>query len=148
MSDDEPRDDAPEGAAGSDPVLPSDPPDEAGGGDEDDREAAPGDGDRDSLSERALDDDWDEADEDYEGVDELDVRDALRKALRVSAPDTVKITRGVQDRIRDRSAGRYFADGWSTSSAPHATYLVTTLLMLLLVLAAWWLLGPVLYTLP
>lgn len=83
----------------------------------------------------------DDGDEDL-GVDEVDVRDALRAALQVPPPDDIKIARGVQRRIREKTAGRYFSDGWSTSTEPRNTYLVTAALMLALVLLAWWLLAP------
>jgi hypothetical protein len=85
----------------------------------------------------------DERPEDVE-LDEVDVRDLLRKALDPPAASTPPdILQGVQQRIRDRSQGKFFGDGWSTSLAPRATFLVTSLLMLLVTLVVWLLLGPV-----
>ena len=76
-------------------------------------------------------------------LDEVDVRDLLRKALEPPADEPPKdILTGVQRRIRARSAGRFFADGWSTSVAPRATFLVTALLMLLVAIITWVLIGP------
>lgn len=80
--------------------------------------------------------------EDELELDEVDVRDLLRSALVVPDQDEREMTRRVQKRIREESRGRYFADGWSTASAPRATFLVTSALMLLVVILVWWLLGP------
>jgi hypothetical protein len=76
-------------------------------------------------------------------VDPVDVRDLLRRALeppRDERPPTV--LPAVQQRIRVASKGRFFADGWSTSSAPRATYLVTAIVMLLVTVVLWLLLRP------
>ena len=83
-------------------------------------------------------------DDDFE-LDDVDVKDLLRSALRPpsSRTRTSKIRRGVQQRIREQSRGRYFADGWSVTKAPKVTFLVTTLLMLLLTLLAWAVLSPI-----
>jgi len=76
-------------------------------------------------------------------IDAVDVRDLLRDALREPKRSaSKKITAGVQKRIRQRSGGRFFADGWSTSREPRALYLATSLLMLLVVVLAWFLLTP------
>jgi hypothetical protein len=78
-------------------------------------------------------------------LDEVDVKDLLRRALgplprgKAPAPD---ILRGVQRRIRDESKGRFFADGWSTTPAPRATFLVTSLVILLVSVALWLALSP------
>jgi len=76
-------------------------------------------------------------------LDEIDVRDLLRDALRVTPARGVPAVRGaVQRAIRERSGGRFFSDAWSTSAAPRATFLVTSLLLVALVIAAWFLLSP------
>ena len=76
-------------------------------------------------------------------MDAVDVRDLLREALREPKRRASKnIAAGVQQRIRQRSGGRFFADGWSTTREPRALYLVTSLLMLLVVVLAWFLLTP------
>lgn len=75
-------------------------------------------------------------------LDDVDVRDLLRSALSTPPPKGEAITEGVQRRIRERTQGRYFADGWSTSTAPKATFLITSILMLVVLLLAWILLTP------
>jgi hypothetical protein len=72
------------------------------------------------------------------------VRDLLKRAfatetLAKSAPD---ILRGVQRRIRARSRGKFFSDGWSTMQARLA-YLLVALITLLLVALAYYALLPV-----
>jgi hypothetical protein len=64
-------------------------------------------------------------------LDEVDVRDLLRGALR-PPPGAVapSLLPGVQRRLRRRSRGKFYGDGWSTASSPRSTYLVTSLLML------------------
>ena len=59
------------------------------------------------------------------------LRSALRGALRgdEEAPDLLA---GFQKKVRERSDGKFYADGWSTSRHPPVnTYLVTGILMLL-----------------
>jgi hypothetical protein len=75
-------------------------------------------------------------------LDDVDVRDLLRSALKTPEPKPEVITEGVQRRIRERTKGRYFSDGWSTSTAPKATFLVTSILMLIVLVLAWLLLTP------
>jgi hypothetical protein len=79
---------------------------------------------------------------------ELDAEseDALRDMLRgaLDSPESVPdLTRGVQQKLRLRSGGKFFADGWSTVKHPPLnTYLVTSLLMLLVLVAIYALLAP------
>ena len=44
-----------------------------------------------------------------------------------------ELLQGVQRRIRTRSRGKFYGDGWSTAKSPRSTYLVTSLLMLVLI---------------
>lgn len=79
-----------------------------------------------------------EGDEGGEGVelDEVDVRDLLRAALEPPAPKAKEdaiLLKGVQKRIRLRSRGKFYADGWSTSKSPRSTYLMTSIFMLVLI---------------
>ncbi|MBI4701482.1 MAG: hypothetical protein HY744_10040 [Deltaproteobacteria bacterium] len=76
-------------------------------------------------------------------IDAVDVKDLLRRALRPPARPAASILRGVQRRIRQESGGRFFADGWSTATAPRATFLVTALVMLAVVALAWLWLVPI-----
>lgn len=76
-------------------------------------------------------------------VDEVDLKEALRGALRpppgAVAPD---ILRGVQKKLRVRSRGKFYGDGWSTSASPRSTYLVTSAIMLVLVAIVFLVLMP------
>jgi hypothetical protein len=64
-------------------------------------------------------------------LEEERMRSIVRGALRggTEAPDVLA---GVQKKLRERSDGKFYADGWSTARhAPVNTYFVTSLLMLL-----------------
>ncbi|MFO0760103.1 MAG: hypothetical protein U0359_26715 [Byssovorax sp.] len=78
-----------------------------------------------------------------EVLDEVDVRELLRSALApppgAVAPD---LLRGVQRKLRHRSRGKFYGDGWSTARAPRSTYLVTSLLMLILIALVFFILVP------
>jgi hypothetical protein len=76
-------------------------------------------------------------------LDEVDLKDLLRGALR-PPPGAVapKLLTGVQRRLRVRSKGKFYGDGWSTSESPRSTYLVTSLVMLALVALVFLILIP------
>ena len=70
------------------------------------------------------------------------IRALLRKSsgMEPEAPDLVA---GFQRKLRKRSGGKFYADGWSTSKEPPImTYLITSLLMLAMVFAAYAVLQP------
>ncbi len=71
------------------------------------------------------------------------VRDLVRRSLStdVVARDSPSLLAGVQRRIRNRSRGKFFADGWSTKQA-RASYALVALVTLLLVALAYYALGP------
>ncbi len=73
--------------------------------------------------------------EEDDGVlDEVDLKDALRGALRPPSGSVApSLLRGVQKKLRVRSKGKFYGDGWSTAQSPRSTYLVSSLLMLLLI---------------
>jgi hypothetical protein len=73
---------------------------------------------------------------------EESVRQLMRGAL--SSPSVAPdLTQGVQRRIRARSRGKFYADGWSTAKHPPInTYLVTSVMMLALLCAIYSLLHP------
>jgi len=52
------------------------------------------------------------------------------------------LLRGVQRRIRRRSRGKFFADGWSTTDA-RVSHALIALAMLLVLVIAYFALGPV-----
>jgi hypothetical protein len=67
-------------------------------------------------------------------LDEVDMRELLRAAL-APPPGSVapSILPGVQRKLRRRSRGKFYGDGWSTARAPRSTYLVTSIVMLALI---------------
>ncbi|HEU5074782.1 MAG TPA: hypothetical protein VFU02_11420 [Polyangiaceae bacterium] len=70
------------------------------------------------------------------------IRALIRKSSRMEdeVPDLVA---GFQRKLRKRSGGKFYADGWSTSKEPPImTYLITSLLMLAMVFAAYAVLRP------
>jgi hypothetical protein len=77
-----------------------------------------------------------------ESDDEL-VRSLLKRTMAtdVVAKDTPDLLRGVQRRIRRRSRGKFFADGWSTGQAKIG-YVLVALITLVLVALAYFALGP------
>jgi hypothetical protein len=79
---------------------------------------------------------------DEESDDEL-VRDLLKRTLAfdIVAKDAPDLLRGVQRRIRRRSRGKFFGDGWSTGQA-RLGYVLVALATLVLVAAAYFVLGP------
>ncbi len=81
-------------------------------------------------------------DPEQQGSDAL--RDLVRRALadEVIAPETPDLLRGVQRRIRKRSRGRFFADGWSTTQSRMA-YVLVALITLLLVAVAFFAISPI-----
>ena len=112
--------------------------DEAPGEDEPGADAPASDAHRDRADRRT-----DERPRSGELLDEVDVRELLRSALApppgAVAPD---LLRGVQRKLRHRSRGKFYGDGWSTSRSPRSTYLTTSLLMLVLIALVFFILVP------
>ncbi len=81
---------------------------------------------------------------DEEGPDSDRFRSLLKLAVEAPPPPPkVDLLSGVQKRLRERSRGKFYADGWSTrEDNPRFTYLVTALVMLVLVLVAYFSLVP------
>jgi hypothetical protein len=71
------------------------------------------------------------------------MRGLLKRALAedVVAKDAPDLLQGVQRRIRKRSRGKFFADGWSTGQA-RIGYVLVALVTLVLVAIAYFGLGP------
>ena len=70
------------------------------------------------------------------------LRSMLRGALREEGP-APNVLAGVQKKIRERSKGKFYADGWSTAKHPPLnTYLITSLLMLAVLGISYALLSP------
>ncbi len=69
-------------------------------------------------------------------------RSLLRGALHEDTP-APDVLAGVQKKIRERSGGKFYADGWSTAKHPPLnTYLITSLLMLAVLGVSYALLSP------
>ncbi len=87
--------------------------------------------------------DDDEKHEEEPPLDEVEVRELLRRALR-PPPGSVapSLLSGVQQKLRTRSKGKFFGDGWSTARSPRSTYLGTSALMLVLLALVFLLLLP------
>lgn len=78
-------------------------------------------------------------------LDDDDVRALLKRAMRVETDVAVPppvVLAGVQRKIRQRSRGKFYADGWSTSGSPKATYFVTSMVMLVIVVVLYFALVP------
>lgn len=70
-----------------------------------------------------------------------DLRSALKGAAADEAPPDVLA--GFQKKLRERSGGKFYEDGWSTSRHPPInTYLITSLLMLAILGVIYALLAP------
>jgi hypothetical protein len=72
------------------------------------------------------------------------MRALLKRSLstEVLAKDAPDLLRGVQRRIRRRSRGKFFADGWSTTGQSRMGYVLVALVTLLLAAIAYYALGP------
>jgi hypothetical protein len=74
-------------------------------------------------------------------TDERSVRSILHRA-RIGAQHDVDLLGGVQRRIRERSRGRFYRDGWSRRGAATSTLMLTSLLMLVILLLVYFVLLP------
>ena len=80
-----------------------------------------------------------EADENEELA--ADLRSALKGGSTGDAPPDVLA--GFQKKLRERSGGKFYEDGWSTSRHPPInTYLITSLMMLAILGLIYALLAP------
>lgn len=76
-------------------------------------------------------------------IDDVDLKDALRGALRPPAGSVApNLLKGVQRKLRVRSRGKFYGDGWSTAESPKATYLITAIIMLILIAVLFFALVP------
>jgi hypothetical protein len=85
-----------------------------------------------------------ESEELRDSRDDDAMRTLLKRSLATETPSAApprELLRGVQRRIRTRSRGRFFADGWSTSSS-RVSYALVAVIMLVIVGIAYFALGP------
>lgn len=72
-----------------------------------------------------------------------ELRALLRRALTKDEPKPSRdLLRGVQQRIHRRSRGKFYRDGWSRTSGPASTYVVTSLIMLTMLVILYVVLVP------
>jgi hypothetical protein len=72
-----------------------------------------------------------------------EIKGWLHGALDRDETPKVDVLAGVQQKLRERSGGKFYADLWSTAKQPPiATFLVTALVMLAAVLIAYAILAP------
>jgi hypothetical protein len=88
----------------------------------------------------AADAEGSEATEDDAGARAM--RALLKRSLSRDTENAPDLLAGVQRRIRVRSRGKFFADGWSTTQA-RVNYALVAVLTLLFVVLAYFVLGPI-----
>jgi hypothetical protein len=67
---------------------------------------------------------------------------AMAGMLRARTPEPdPQLLAGVQRKLRERSRGKFYGDGWSTSQA-KMSYGLIALVMLMIVVVAYFVLGP------
>jgi hypothetical protein len=74
----------------------------------------------------------------------VELHTVMRQAFeeRGDAPQ-VDVLRGVQERLRERSGGKFYGDGWSTlRHPPFATFFITSLMMLAIIAIVYAILVP------
>ncbi len=74
------------------------------------------------------------------------MRALLKRSMDVDADAAITrvtpdLLRGVQKKIRQRSKGKFYADGWSTSQS-RVNYALVAIVMLLIIAMAYFALGP------
>jgi hypothetical protein len=69
------------------------------------------------------------------------MRALLKRSLARDGENAPDLLAGVQRRIRARSRGKFFADGWSTTQA-RVNYALIGISTLLLAVLAYYMLGP------
>jgi hypothetical protein len=88
----------------------------------------------------------DETDEkipdDRDSKDADAIRALLKRSIAKQEPEgPPDIVRKVQRRIRQRSKGKFFSDGWSTTQS-RVSYALVAVMMLLLIAVVYFALGP------
>jgi hypothetical protein len=83
---------------------------------------------------------------DFDEEADSEIRDMLRGAMQQREDEEQPppdVLRGVQRRLRERSGGKFYAEGWSTARHPPISmFLLTSLLMLAIVFIVYAVLSP------
>ncbi len=87
------------------------------------------------------DHDQNETREPMSSVDDDAMKSLLKRSLEGRAPSSPDLLPRVQERIRKRSRGKFFADGWSTAQT-RVSYVLVCVAMLVIVAVAYLALGP------
>jgi hypothetical protein len=77
--------------------------------------------------------------------DDAKLRDLMKQALAENDEEesSVDVLEGFQKKLRDRSGGKFYRDGWSTSRhPPFSTYFITSLMMLAVIAIIYAILTP------
>jgi hypothetical protein len=77
-----------------------------------------------------------------ESKDSLALAELVKRSLGTPPKDGPDILRGVQRKLRQRSRGKFYGDGWSTANT-RMSYILVSLLMLVILAVAYFALGPV-----
>lgn len=75
---------------------------------------------------------------------DLKLQELMRRALGEDPVEpSVDVLNGVQQKLHERSGGKFYADGWSTARhPPFATYFITSLMMLAVIAIIYAILTP------
>ena len=82
-----------------------------------------------------------DADDSPSDSEESDAMRALLKRSLGGESAQAPLLRGVQKKIRRRSKGKFYADGWSTTDA-KVNYALVAIIMLALIAVVYFVLGP------
>ncbi len=83
-------------------------------------------------------------DEEHDSEDHRAIASLVKRSLGGDAlpTDGGNVLRGVQRKLRQRSRGKFYGDGWSTTNT-RVSYVLVALVMLVVVGIAYFALGPV-----
>jgi hypothetical protein len=83
-------------------------------------------------------------DDERESKDGLAIAELVKRSLGTppASKDAPDILLGVQRKLRQRSRGKFYGDGWSTANT-RMSYILVSLIMLVILAVAYFALGPV-----
>jgi hypothetical protein len=84
-----------------------------------------------------------DAEAELDSLDGRKMAGLLKQAMgEAASPANKPLLAGVQRKIRQRSQGKFYGDGWSTSDA-RTSYILVAVIMLFILGVAYFALGPV-----